>query len=197
MRFVERGMPFDDANFIHEMKFDGYRVLAEVAEGRVTLKTRNGYDATGWFPEITRTLSDMKGGPHVLDGEVCVLDEWGRSDFDRLHRRAKIQGYVPGADAVVFCVFDLLVHRGKDIRAETLAKRKAALKNLLRKKRDSILLIEGVPTQGGWLYQQACALELEGIVSKRLDSPYLSGVRSVDWIKIKRPGAVPAERFKL
>lgn len=78
---------------------------------------------------------------------------------------------------------------------QSLAKRKAALNRLLRKKRDSVLLVEGVPERGVWLYQQALDLELEGIVSKRLDSPYMSGVRSVDWIKIKRPGAVPAQRF--
>ena len=195
MLFVERDSPFDDADFTHELKFDGYRLLAEVSDGRVILKTRNGYDATPWFPEITTALADLRGDRHVLDGEVCVLDEHGRSDFNRLHRRARRRGHKAGADPVVFCVFDLLLHAGKDIRMQSLAKRKAALNRLLRKKRDSVLLVEGVPERGVWLYQQALDLELEGIVSKRLDSPYMSGVRSVDWIKIKRPGAVPAQRF--
>lgn len=161
----------------------------------VTPKTRRGTDATKWFPELCATLADLGGGRHVLDGEVCVLDDLGRSDFERLQARAKLRRYKPGADVVVFCVFDLLVHAGKDIRQQTLAKRKLVLGKLLRKKMPSVLVVTGV-SDGVWLYQQACALKLEGIVSKRLDSIYQSGTRSSAWLKIKRPGAVPAQRFK-
>jgi bifunctional non-homologous end joining protein LigD len=93
----------------------------------------------------------------------------------------------------VFCVFDLLVHDGNDIRDWPLSARQTKLQSLLRKRPPSILLVEGFCGTGLWLYQQAVALELEGIVSKRLSSPYRSGVR---WIRIKRPGAVPPERFK-
>jgi len=109
----------------------------------------------------------------VLDGEVCVLDQHGRSDFNRLHRRARRLGHKAGADPVVICVFDLLLHAGKDIRLQSLAKRKAALQRLLREKRDSVLLVGGVAERGVWLFQRALELELEGIVSKRLDSPYM------------------------
>ena len=71
-----------------------------------------------------------------------------------------------------------------------------SLHRLLRRRLNSVLLVERVPEYGVWLYQHALDLEREGIVSKRLDSPYMTGVRSVDWIKIKRPGAVPAQRFE-
>jgi len=196
MLFEERPRPFDDDGYTHELKFDGYRILAEVDGGRVTLKTRNGADATRWFPEVTAALAGLPSGRHVLDGEVCVLDEIGRSDFDRLQVRAKRRGFKAGDDPVVYCVFDVLVHAGEDVRALPLAKRKARLRRLLRRKLPSVMLVDGVGGNGVWLYQQAIALELEGIVSKRLDSVYESGVRSPAWLKIKRPGAVPAERFR-
>lgn len=197
MLFVEARQPVDDAGYVHEIKYDGWRLLAETDSGRVTLKTRNGADATKWFPEITSTLVELQGGRHVFDGELCVLDDIGRSDFERLQARARMRGYRPGCDLVVFCVFDLLVHAGQDLRALPLAKWKAKLARLLRKKMGSVLLVTGVPgDQGTWLYEQMLAVKAEGIVSKRLDSPYLSGERSAAWLKVKRPGAVPAQRFK-
>ena len=194
MTFVERDRPLDDPAYTHELKFDGYRLLAETGAA-VRLKTRNGADATRWFPEIVAGLDDFTAR-HVFDGEVCVLDELGRPDFDRLHRRAKARGYRPGLDPVVYCVFDLLVHRGRDIRARPLSERKSALARLLRRKRSSILRVDDFPGRGVWLFEPARALELEGIVSKRLDSLYLSGQRSDAWQKVKRPGAVPPERFR-
>ena len=88
--------PFDDPGWTHEVKYDGYRMLAQVDAGRVTLQTRNGSNATTWFPELLTVLADLPGGRHVLDGEVCVLDDYGRSDFDRLHARAKRRGFPAG-----------------------------------------------------------------------------------------------------
>ncbi|WP_260501707.1 hypothetical protein [Aquabacterium sp. J223] len=95
--------PFDDPAWTFELKFDGWRLLAAVAGDQVELRTRNGASATRWFPEVATNLAGLAGGPHVLDGEVCVLDDLGRSDFDRLQDRARRRGWKPGFDPVVFC----------------------------------------------------------------------------------------------
>ncbi|WP_260501708.1 hypothetical protein [Aquabacterium sp. J223] len=89
----------------------------------------------------------------------------------------------------------MLVHNGRDVRTAPLVERQAALAALLEAPRLSVMRVTGFVGQGVWLFEQAKALELEGIVAKRLASPYAGG-RSLDWLKIKRPGAVPPERFK-
>jgi bifunctional non-homologous end joining protein LigD len=194
MLLGERRAPFEAPGWTAELKFDGYRLLAGVRAGAVQLKTRNGADATRWYPEL-QVLAALPGNP-ILDGEVAVLDELGRSDFNRTHARSLRRGRPPGADAVVFCAFDLLAYRGRDLRARPLASRKAQLAQLLATPLPSVLYVQDVPGGVAWLYAQAVALELEGIVAKRLDSPYRSGQRSDDWLKIKRPGATPARRFQ-
>jgi bifunctional non-homologous end joining protein LigD len=82
------GKPFTSADWLYEIKYDGYRCMAGVAHGSVELRTKSGLECTAWFTELTRTLANVPGGPHVIDGEVCVLDDLGRSDFDRLRARA-------------------------------------------------------------------------------------------------------------
>lgn len=202
MLLTERPAPLTEPGWTHELKFDGYRVLAEVAGEGARLKTRNGSDASSWFPEVTQSLAALgedrraPEGRHIFDGEVCVLDELGRADFDRLQQRAKRRGYKAGDDSVVYCVFDLMVHAGEDLRQFPLATRRSLLARLLRRKQPSLLVVQHFPGDGPWLYERACMLELEGIVCKRLDSAYQSGERSDAWVKIKRPGAVPAARFK-
>ena len=197
MLFAEAKRPFDDPAYIHEVKYDGWRLLVEIDNGRVELKTRGGTDVTRWFPEIPSSLAAVHGGRHVFDGELCVLDEIGRADFRRLQARARLRSYRPGCDPVVFCAFDLLVLAGQDIRALPLQTRKAQLKRLLRKQMPSVLLVTNVPgEEGTWLYQRMVELQAEGIVSKRLDSVYLSGQRSSAWMRVKRPGATSQRRFK-
>lgn len=193
MLLVERKAIPREAGWLYEIKFDGYRVLASTGS-TARLKSRGGIDATGWFPEVVAAIADMPGGT-VLDGEVCVLDEMGRSDFNRLHARARRKRWYEGADLVVYCVFDILVDKGKDLRAAALEKRKASLARLLRTHSDRVLHVTGVD-DGRSLYQSALDLKLEGVVGKRHGSPYQDGVRSSNWIKVKRPGAVPPERFK-
>lgn len=196
MLLSEKPRPFDQSGWTHELKYDGYRILAEIDEGEVRLQTRNGADATRWFPELYAPPRTLGKGRTVLDGEVCVLDDLGRSSFDRLQDRARRRGFREGVDPVVYCIFDVLVHRGLDVRTLPLANRKAMLARLLRVSRPSLLLVRDVPGRGAWLYEQACALGVEGIVSKRLDSPYVSGERTDAWVTIKRPGAVPFERLR-
>lgn len=88
------------------------------------------------------------------------------------------------------------MHAGRDIRTKPLAERKQVLRELLRRTLPSILYVEHIVGEGRWLFDQVLALQLEGMVAKRLDSPYRSGVRTADWLKVKRKGAVPAQRFK-
>jgi bifunctional non-homologous end joining protein LigD len=195
MLLGERDVPPAGPGWTAEIKYDGYRVLAGVSEDGVHLKTRNGADATRWYPEL-QSLATLPAGT-ILDGEVCVLDDIGRPNFERLQARSRRRSRPAGAEAVVFCAFDVLVYRGRDLREMSLLKRKAKLKELLAQPVDRVLLVQDLPDQVAWLYEQALALQLEGIVAKRLDSPYLSGRRSDAWLKIKRRGAIPAQRFAI
>ncbi|RZJ10731.1 MAG: hypothetical protein EOP39_08000 [Rubrivivax sp.] len=186
-----------DAGVWCELKWDGYRLFAEVRGAHVALQSRNGADATGWYPELARDLAGLTPTRTVLDGEVVVLDDLGRSDFERLHARSRRRGWYDGADAVVFVAFDVLVHRGRDVRGQPLEARKALLARLLAKRRPSVLLSQHVDgLHAPELYAKACQLKLEGIVLKRLGSPYTCGERNGDWVKVKRPGATPAQRFE-
>jgi bifunctional non-homologous end joining protein LigD len=195
MMLSEVNAPFDDLGWTAELKYDGYRLLAGVEDGYVRLKSRNGADATGWYPEL-HTLAGLRGAPLVLDGEVCMLDYIGRSEFIRLQDRSRRRGRPAGSETVVSVAFDLLVHRDDDIRALPLYERKERLRRLLSPAPAGVLFLAAMPGQVRWLYQQAVALELEGIVAKRLDSLYLSGQRTPGWLKVKRPGAIPPERFR-
>lgn len=197
MLLEERRIPFGEPGWIYEIKFDGYRLLAGVDGGSVQLVTKNGADATKWFPEICAGLATLPGGPHVLDGEACVLDDLGRSDFNRLQDRARRRRWYAGADPVAFCAFDLLAQDGKPLIAQPVEKRKAHLAALLTPAPPAVLYVghfEG--DHGRQLFEHAKDLKLEGLVAKRLGSVYQPGVRSADWQKVKRKGAVPPERFK-
>ena len=161
------------------------------------LRTRQGLDASAWFPEIGRALSAFKGGPHVVDGEVCVLDDLGRSDFERLQERARRKCWYAGCDPVVFCIFDVLVQSGRSVTGLGYTERKKRLARIFTPKPTrSLLVVQSIPDTGKELFAHAVALELEGIVGKRKDSVYLPGERTEFWRKVRRPGAVPPERFR-
>lgn len=189
--------PFDDPDWLFEVKNDGYRVLAEFGDGVAALRTRGGHDCTTWFPEIAQALAGYGGGPHVVDGEVCVMDDIGRSNFDRLQQRAYRRGYYPGCDPVVYAMFDLLIEAGRPIMGKPLTARKARLKKLFTPKPNrGLLVVDAIPEAGIELYALARELKLEGLVAKKTDSIYISGERTTAWKKIKVPGAVPPERFR-
>lgn len=196
MLLSEAGRDLSGEDWLWELKYDGYRLLAEWDNGSVTLKSWNGADATRWFPELTEALATMKHGRCIVDSEVCVLDEIGRSDFDKLHVRAGMRGYRAGADLVVLCVFDILVFEGKNVMALPLVERKALLARLWEPAPPCTLYVRHlVGKEGDWLYEQALALHLEGLGAKRPESVYRPGERTADWVKRKRPGAVPPGRF--
>jgi bifunctional non-homologous end joining protein LigD len=203
MRLDERKRaPSDESGWVAEIKYDGYRSLAQFGDGECRLTTRNGVDCTAWFPEVAEALGVLQlGGRTIVDGEIAVLDAVGRTDFEALQGRARRRRWRAGDVAVTYCVFDLLVVDGASIMGECLVERKARLAQLLSAEVPYILFARHadnsiVEQPVSWLYAQAVALELEGVVGKRADSPYVPGERTKNWFKLKRPGAVPPERFK-
>jgi len=198
MLLDERIIDLSDPEWIAEIKHDGYRMLGQFGDGKPRLQTRNGADATKWFPEVAAALSTLGGhGRCVVDGEMCVLDELGRSDFDQLHERAQRRRWYPGAPEVVYCVFDLLVHAGKSVMGVDLIQRKALLSSLLTPPPPSMLYVGYFEEHADILFREAVLpLKLEGLVAKRRHSLYVPGARSLDWVKVKRKGAVNAQRFK-
>jgi bifunctional non-homologous end joining protein LigD len=138
----------------------------------------------------------------IVDGEMCVLNEFGCSDFMAVHARARRRKYSAGDPVVTYCIFDLLEEDSQDITEKPLLWRKERLARLLEKLQPAHTLYvqhmsdEDVIHPISWLYASALQLELEGVVAKRADSIYQPGVRSPDWFKLKRPGAVPAKRFR-
>lgn len=189
------GKPFTSPDWLYEIKYDGYRCMARVADGAVELRTKSGLECTSWFPELTRALANVPGGPHVIDAEVCVLDDLGRSDFDRLRARASRKRWYDGCDSVTLCAFDLPFEGGMNIMSLPLVERKSRLAKLLAKV-PSVLVVGDLPAQEDLFEQAVEPLLLEGFVAKRRTSSYQPGVRSPDWLKVKRKGAVPPERFK-
>jgi bifunctional non-homologous end joining protein LigD len=181
------GKPFTSPEWLYELKFDGYRCLARVEDGRVQLTTKAGTDCTGWYPEVGQALSKLAGGPHVLDAEACVLDDIGRSDFNRLQERSARRRWYDGCDSVTLCAFDLLFENGRNIMALPLVERKARLQRLLSGA-PGVLFVGDLPARAELFSQAVEPLQLEGVVAKRRASVYAAGVRSADWLKIKRKG---------
>lgn len=178
------------------MKVDGFRLLAEFGNHSATLRTRRGAVADRWFPEVVQGLAGVTGGPHITDGEVCVLDDLGISNFDRLLDRARRRRWYEGAERVTYCVFDLLMHNGQSIMDLPLHERKKRLARLLDPAPSAVLLLGHFDGGGEQLFRDAVVpLKLEGLVAKRPESLYVPGTRSPDWVKVKRKGAVRANRF--
>ncbi|HEY6641628.1 DNA ligase D [Povalibacter sp.] len=165
----------------HEVKFDGYRLQLRVVDGAATLRTRKGLDWSEKFPAIAAAAARLPDC--IIDGEVAALDDQGSPDFAAL-QAALSEG---DSDDLIFFAFDLLVLEDQDLRRHSLRERKAALQDMLAKHRDRSRLIRYVDhfeTAGDAVLQSACRMNLEGIISKRLDSPYRSA-RNGDWVKSK------------
>jgi bifunctional non-homologous end joining protein LigD len=184
MLLTERRIALDMPGWVYEVKHDGYRVTALFGNGACKLRSRHGADATAWFPEVAKSLARIPGGPHIVDGEVCVFDDLGRSDFERLQKRARRRRWYEGCDPAGYAVFDLLVHSGIEILDLPLVHRKSILGDMLRRRLDSILLVshsdhgsKRIPSEG------THAAGSTGIVAKRAFSPYVPGERSADWVK--------------
>ncbi len=188
MLATARGEPFTKEGWVFEIKYDGYRLIADRAGGEPVLWSRNGNDITGTFPDIARAVRGIPYDGIVLDGEVVVHDEEGLPSFGLLQRRGRLQRSSAIARAAVdlpavFYAFDLLAFGGLDLRDLPLLDRKALLREVLPTV-GPVRYSDHIATQGEAMYEQVTTMRLEGLVAKKADSPYRSG-RSTSWYKIR------------
>jgi bifunctional non-homologous end joining protein LigD len=165
--------------WVHEIKHDGYRLQVRREGEGVRLFTRRGYDWSGRYPAIAVTAMLLRAKSFTLDGEAVVCGPDGVAIFNALHRRGTV------TEAMLYA-FDLLELDGEDLRHIPLVDRKRRLSRLLCGRRLGIILSDHTDENGALIFQHACKMGLEGIVSKRLSAPYRSGP-SRDWLKIKNP----------
>jgi bifunctional non-homologous end joining protein LigD len=170
------------ANWLHEIKFDGYRLEARLDKGKVKLLTRRGLDWTRKFPSVAAAIAALPAEKATVDGEVVVEGGDGVSSFSLLQ-----QALSDGDDSrMIYYAFDLMHLDGRDLKPLPLTARKEALEDLLAQapKRSPLRFSGSIDQPGPALLEQACKMGLEGIISKRADAPYRSG-RGHDWLKTK------------
>lgn len=171
--------PFDDPDWVYEVKWDGYRALGFVNEGKADLISRNNKSFSDKFYPIVEVLKRWNINA-VMDGEIIVLNEKGISNFGNL------QNWRSEADGeLVFYVFDLLWYQGKSLMELPLTQRQQVLKEVLPADEDSIRLSKVFNTSGIEFFNAAEKMGLEGIIAKKADSTYSATLRSRNWLKIK------------
>jgi len=174
MPLSRRALPFDHPEWIFELKYDGFRSLAVMQNGRTQLISRNGHPFNS-FTELRKEMSLLSAGKTVLDGEIVCLDKRGKPQFrDLLFHRGE----------PCFFAFDLLMYDGKDIRSEKLTDRKHELRRALTGLPSTSRLrhADHVKQHGTALFQRVCEMDLEGIVAKNAFGPY---TEETTWFKIK------------
>lgn len=180
--------PFSRDGWIFEIKYDGYRLLAERSGREAFLRSRKGHDLTATFPEIARAVRGLPYEDLVLDGEVVVNGPDGLPSFSKLQRRGRILNKDDALRSsvelpAVYHAFDLLGVEGHDLRGLPLLERKRILFELLPTV-GPIRYVDHLPTQGELMYEHVQRMRLEGIVGKKADAPYRGG-RSSSWIKVR------------
>jgi bifunctional non-homologous end joining protein LigD len=170
--------PFDHPDWIFEVKWDGYRAVAEIREGSVSLYSRNGISFDRKFSPIVESLRKF-GFDAVLDGEIVIVDDQGRPDFQALQH---FQG--SGRGHLLYYVFDLLYFQGHDLTGLPLVKRKEFLKKILPPG-PRIRFSDHITKEGVLYYRVVKEKGLEGIVAKHSQSVYEPGRRSRRWVKVK------------
>jgi bifunctional non-homologous end joining protein LigD len=178
--------PPSGPEWVHKIKHDGFRIMARRDAAGARLITRKGNDLTRRFPFVAMAVAALPVASCLIDGEAIVSYEDGLAIFDH------IRGHGTLASAT-HCAFDLLQVDGRDLRREPLEARKRALAKLLRGAHSSLVINTYYEAEGAIVFRQACRLGCEGIVSKRLGSPYRSG-RTAHWIKVKNPQAPAVKR---
>lgn len=168
-------------DWLYELKYDGYRILAFMEGNSVRLITRNGNDYTERFQDVVSSLVEWAGGrAMILDGEMAITDPTGKTDFQALQNYMKN----PQAKKLTYIVFDLLALDGADLRGNRLIDRKGTLEALLKDAPQNLHYSRHVEGNGKESFRTACEADMEGIVGKKADSVY-SGARNGDWIKLK------------
>jgi len=170
--------PFDREGWSFEVKWDGYRSLAAIQAGKARLVSRNGKLQNAKFPAVAAALDGFPVNA-VFDGEIVAVDDQGRPDFQSLQNAAR-----SGEARILYYVFDVLYAAGRDLRPLPLGRRRAILEKLIPVSA-TVRLSDSVETRGRDFFRAAGKNGLEGVVAKDLSSPYRSGVRTRDWLKIK------------
>jgi bifunctional non-homologous end joining protein LigD len=179
MPLSRRPAPFDHPQYVFELKYDGFRSLAVIQNGRTELISRNGHPFNS-FDSLRRAMTASGDGKTVLDGEIVCLDKRGRPQFnDLLFHRGE----------PCFFAFDLLMSDGRDLRTERLTDRKHELRRLLSKVPASRMrYVEHVEQYGKALFERVCEMDLEGIVAKHSFGNYITEAQRTTWFKIKNRG---------
>jgi bifunctional non-homologous end joining protein LigD len=172
--------PPDGLEWLHELKYDGYRMHARLDRGAIRLLTRTGLDWTHKYPAIAAAVASLPPRQAYLDGELCGVRPDGTTSFSLIQNASE----TGNADALVFFLFDLLHLDGETLTARSLKERKERLETLLSKANGSLHYSDHQIGRGLAFYDRACALKVEGIVSKRVDAPYTPGNRGL-WLKVK------------
>jgi len=176
--------PPNGGNWVHEIKLDGYRMQLRIEDGDATLRTRTSLDWTARFPAIADAARALPNA--IIDGEAVALDPRGAPNFSALQVALSEEG----SEGILYFAFDVLFVEGEDLRSLALSDRKQRLHDLLARlpSGSPIRYVEHIAGSGASVMESARELNLEGVVSKRLDAPYRSG-RSESWLKVKtRPG---------
>lgn len=176
------------SGWIHEIKHDGFRIVAHSDASGVRLVTRNGFNFADRFPLAVAAMAELPVRSCVVDTEAIACDENGLAVFEMIRWRKHDR-------AVTLCAFDVLELDGEDLRGKPLEERKGTLAKLLRHPPAGVALNEHYDGEGAIIYKHACALGCEGIVSKRLGKHYRAG-RSDHWLKIKNPAAPAVRRLE-
>jgi bifunctional non-homologous end joining protein LigD len=163
------------ARWIHEIKFDGYRVQVHLANEAIKIFTRRGHDWTHRFKKVANDAWHIKAGSAIVDGEIVVPAADGSTDFSVLQNELKGK-----STSIVLIAFDLMYLNGRDIRKEPLVRRKAELKKIIAG--TDVQFSESFEIEGSEMFAHACKLGLEGVVSKVRDSAYAGG-RGNNWVK--------------
>jgi bifunctional non-homologous end joining protein LigD len=178
---VMASRPPSGADWFHEIKHDGYRLIVRRDGPSVRPYTRNAYDWTARLLAIAAAAERIKAKSFTIDGEAVVVGPDGLSRFEE------------AADAAILYAFDLIEHDGEDLRNLAFLDRKAALARLLRDIKAGIVLNEHVAGDGPTVFEHACRLGAEGIVSERVDGTYRSGPCPV-WLKVRNPASIAVQR---
>jgi bifunctional non-homologous end joining protein LigD len=178
--------PPSGPDWIHEIKHDGFRILAQKDGAGVRLITRNGHDFADRYPLIVDAITRLPAKTCIIDGEAIIVDQNGLLVFDLLRYRKHDH-------AATLCAFDILELDGTDLRRKPIEERKQHFARLLQQPHHGIAVNATYDADGPIVYQHACALGCEGIVSKRRSSPYFSGLTD-KWLKMKNPLAPAVSR---